>query len=64
MPQSREEVPRAGTKNPLFALHRADKAMERIVPVDRSNAWESAVVRMKWVMDTLGPIAEVREIPF
>ena len=59
MPQSREELsPR--TKNPGFALHRADKFMKQI---DRSNSWERAVRRIKWVMDTLGPIAEVRMMP-
>jgi len=64
MPQSREDMPPTSTKNPHFSLHRADEAMERIVPIDRSNTWERAVGRMKWVMDTLGPIAEVRLIPF
>jgi hypothetical protein len=60
MPQSRP----TSTKNPRFALHRADKAMERIVPTDRLNTWERAVGRIKWVMDTLGPIAGVRVMPF
>jgi hypothetical protein len=64
LPQSREELSPTGTKNPRFALDRADEAMERIVPIDRSNTWEKAVWRIKWVMDTLGPIAEVRLIPF
>jgi hypothetical protein len=64
MPQSREEVSPISTKNPLFALHQADESMKRTVPIDRSNTWERAVGRMKWVMDTLGPIAEVRVIPF
>ena len=59
MPQS-EEISPTGTKNPHFALHQADEAMKRIVPIDQSNTWERAVVRIKWVMDTLGPIAEVR----
>jgi hypothetical protein len=60
MPQSREEMPHTGAKNPRFALHLADKVMNRIVPNDRSKTWERAVGRIKWVMDTLGPIAEVR----
>ena len=64
VPQSREEVSPAGTKNPRFALRWADKVISRIVPVDRSNMWESALGRIKWVMDTLSPIAEVRVIPF
>ena len=59
MPQSQQELsPR--TKNPRFALHRADESMKL---VDRSNSWERAVGRIKWVMDTLGPIAEVRIMP-
>jgi hypothetical protein len=53
-----------GTKNPRFALHQADETMNRIVTIDRSNRWERAVGRIKWVMDTLGPIAEVRAISF
>jgi hypothetical protein len=64
MPQSREEVSPTSTKNPRFALHRVDESMKRIVPIDGSNTWERAVGRMKWVMDTLGPIAEVRVMLF
>jgi hypothetical protein len=60
-PQSSEEVSTTSAKNPRLAIDRADKAMERI---ERSNTWEGAVGRIKWVMDTLGPIAEVRGIPF
>jgi hypothetical protein len=61
MPQSQEPT---STKSPRFALDSADESMKRIVPIDRSNTWERAVGRMKWVMDTLGPIAEVRVMPF
>ena len=64
MPQIREEVSPTSTKNPRIALHRADEAMVRVVPIDRSNTWERTVGRIKWVMDTLGPIAEVRIMPF
>ena len=63
MPQSGEEMSPTSTKNPRLALHWADKIMKRIVPTDRSNKWERAIGRIKWVMDTLGPIAEVRVIP-
>ena len=65
MPQSREEMSPTSTKNrqARFALHRADKSMKRIIPTDGSNTWEMAVGRIKWVMDTLGPIAEVRVMP-
>ena len=51
----------SSTKNSCYALDHADKAMKRI---DRSDAWERAVGRIKWVMDTLGPIAVVRVTPF
>jgi hypothetical protein len=64
VPQSREEVSPANTKNTRSALHRADESIKRIVPIDGSNTWERAVGRIKWVMDTLGPIAEVRVAPF
>jgi hypothetical protein len=57
-PQSREDM------SSTSSLHRADEAMEQIVPIDRPNTWESAVGRIKWVMDALGPITEVRVMPF
>ena len=60
MPQNREEMSSTTAENPRSALDHADEAMKR---VDRSNTWERAVGRIKWVMDTLGPIAEVRVIP-
>ena len=63
IPRSREEMSSASTKSPRFALRWADKVMKRIVPTNRSNKWEAAVGRIKWVMDTLGPIAEVRVMP-
>ena len=64
MSQSQEEVLLINTNNPRFDIHRADESMKRIVPIDRSNTWERAVGRIKWVMDTLGPIAGVSVIPF
>jgi hypothetical protein len=60
-PQIREEVSPTDTENPRLALDRADEAMK---PIGRSNTWEGAVGRIKWVMDTLSPIAEVRVTPF
>ena len=60
MPQSREEESHTVAKNPRPALNQADEAMD---PIDGSNAWERAVGRIKWVMDTLSPIAEVSIIP-
>src|SRR6266436_1688380 len=56
-PQSREEASPASTKDVRLVLDRADEAINRIVPIDRSNTWESAVGKIKWVMDTLGRIA-------
>ena len=63
MPQVREEVS-LSTKNPRSALDSADETLKQIVPIGRSNTWERAIGRMKWVMDTLEPIAEVRVILF
>jgi hypothetical protein len=60
-PQSREEASPAGTKDLRLALDQADQTMKQI---DRSNTWEGAVGKIKWVMDTLTPVAEVRVIPF
>jgi hypothetical protein len=58
--QGREEMSPTTTKNPQFSLRLADEAMMQVVPIDGSNSWERAVGRIKWLMDTLGPIAEVR----
>ena len=49
------------TKDPHSGMHQTDKAMNQI---DRSDTCERAIRRIKWVMDTLSPIAEVRLIPF
>ena len=61
IPQSREEVSLSSTKNHYLALDRADEAMK---PIGQSNTWGSAVGRIKWVMDTLSPVAEVSIISF
>ena len=61
MPQSRKKVSPTSTKVLRSALHQTDKAMKQI---ERSDTCEIAVRRIKWVMDTLGPIAEVRVIHF
>jgi hypothetical protein len=39
------------------ALREANDAMTTI---NLCDTWESALERIKWVMDTLGPVAEVR----
>jgi hypothetical protein len=59
-PQSREEASPISTKDLRLALDQADQAMKR---VDRSNTWQGAVGRIKWLMDTFSPVAEVRVIP-
>ncbi len=46
-------------ENALIALRRADEAKK---PIDRKNTWKGAVSRIKWVMDTVSPITEVRVI--
>ena len=59
-PQSREEVSPASANDLRPAVAQADQAMKRM---DRLDTWQGAVGRVKWVMDTLSPIAEVRVIP-
>jgi hypothetical protein len=56
-----QEVSTTSAKNPRLALKGADQAVKRM---DLSNTWKGAVGRIKWVMDTLRPVAEVRVIPF
>jgi hypothetical protein len=64
-PQSPEKMsPTTSTKDTQFNLLRADEAIEQIVPTGRSKSWKKAVGRIKWMMDALEPIAEVRTIPF
>ncbi len=46
------------TKNALLNAHRA------MTTINLSNTWEGALERIKWVMDTVGPVAEVRAITF
>jgi hypothetical protein len=64
MPVRQEGVSPTSTKDLHFALRWADEVMKRVVLIGRSNTWEGAVGRIKWVMDTLGPIAEVRAMLF
>ena len=64
MPQSQEGMS-PSTENTCSAFHlAAGESMKRIGPIDGSNTWETAVRRIKWLMETLGPIAEVRMMPF
>src|SRR6266702_1036323 len=57
MPDSQAEM--SSTEKALISVRRADEAKK---PIDRANTWKGAVSRIKWVMDTIGPIAEVRAI--
>ncbi len=57
MPDGRAEM--SPTEKALIALRRADEAKK---PIDRANTLEGAISRIKWVMDTVSPIAEVRAI--
>ncbi len=59
MPDGHAEM--SPTEKAQIALHRVDEAKR---PIDRKNTWKGAVKRIKWVMDTLSPIAEVRAISF
>ena len=56
-----QEVSATSAKNPRLALKGADQAVKQM---DLPNTWKGAVGRIKWVMDTLRPVAEVRVIPF
>jgi len=47
------------TEKALLAVRRADGAKK---PIDRKNTRKGVVSRIKWVMDTVSPIAEVRAI--
>ncbi len=51
----------AGMSPAENALRNADEAMTTI---NLSNTWEGALERIKWVMDTLNPVAEVRTMSF
>ncbi|KAH9041398.1 hypothetical protein EDB85DRAFT_1923025 [Lactarius pseudohatsudake] len=44
------------TEKALVALRLVDEAKK---PIDRKNRWKEAVSRIKWVMDTVSPIAEL-----
>ncbi|KAH9051827.1 hypothetical protein EDB87DRAFT_647937 [Lactarius vividus] len=57
MPQGRGET--SLVEKPQIDLVRVDQVEEVI---DRSNTWEGAVGRIKWVMDTLSPVAELHPI--
>ncbi len=47
------------TEKARIAVRRADEAKK---PIDRPNTWKGAVSRIKWVMDTVSQVVEVRAI--
>ena len=51
----------AGMSPAKNALRNADEAM---MTINLSNTWEGALERIKWVMDTVSPVAEVRAMSF
>ena len=55
MPQDRGEM--SLVDKAQISLDLAEQAKKLI---DRSNTWEGVVGRIKWVMDTLSPVAGVR----
>jgi len=57
MPDGRVEM--SSTEKALISLRCADEAQK---PIDGANTWKRAISRIKWVMDTVSPIAEVRAI--
>jgi len=57
MPDGRAEMSPA--EKALIALRLTDEVKKS---VDRANTWKRAISRIKWVMDTVSPIAEVRAI--
>jgi hypothetical protein len=57
MPQDRGEM--SLVDEAQTSLNLAEQAKKSI---DRSNSWEGVVGRIKWVMDTLSPVAGVRVI--
>ncbi len=52
---------RAGMSTAESALHYADEAM---MTINLWNTREGALERIKWVMDTVSPVAEVRATSF
>ena len=57
MPDGQAEV--SLTEKALIAVRCADEAKK---PIDRANTWKGAVSRIKWVMDTVSQVVEVRPI--
>jgi hypothetical protein len=55
--------PPAATNRPAgmpLAENALREANDAMTTINICDTWESALERIKWVMDTLGPVAEVR----
>src|SRR6266702_4834908 len=55
MPDGQAEM--SLTEKALITLRRAEEAK---MPIDQANAWKGAVSRIKWVMDAVSGVVEVR----
>ncbi len=58
-PDGQPEAEMSPNEKVLIALRRADEAKKL---TDGASTWKGAISRIKWVMDTVSPIAEVRAI--
>ncbi len=56
-PMGHGQAKTSPTEKALIALRHADEAKK---PIDRKNRWKGVISRIKWVMDVVSPIAEVR----
>jgi hypothetical protein len=63
LPSEMSTPPPAAT-NRLAGMPLAENALreakDAMTTINLCDTWESALERIKWVMDTLGPVAEVR----
>jgi hypothetical protein len=63
LPSEMSTPPPAAT-NRLAGMSLAENALreakDAMTTINLCDTWESALERIKWVMDTLGPVAEVR----
>ncbi|KAH9040708.1 hypothetical protein EDB85DRAFT_2272220, partial [Lactarius pseudohatsudake] len=59
MPQDQGETSLVDSEKAQVVLVRVDEVNKSI---DRSNTWEGAVEKIKWVMDILSPVAELHPI--
>jgi hypothetical protein len=63
LPSEMSTPPPAATNRPAgisLAENALREAKDAMTTINLCDTWESALERIKWVMDTLGPVAEVR----